>query len=144
MTLEQIKSVVLEFNQCVIQDGSRAAFERLVARGFVNHSAPPGAPSDGESLWRTFQDVLRPALSDLRVTVHQQVAEGDMVTTRKTVLGVHTGPLLGIQPTGRPVHIDVIDMVRVVDGRYTDHWGVNTLPAVLASLRAPAEPVRAE
>lgn len=43
---------------------------------------------------------------------------------------------MGIDATGRPVRIDVIDIVRVVGGRYAEHWGVNTLPVVLAQLRA--------
>jgi len=33
------------------------------------------------------------------------------------------------------VSISVIDIVRIEDGRYAEHWGVNTLPAVLAQLR---------
>jgi hypothetical protein len=36
------------------------------------------------------------------------------------------------------VAIEVIDIVRLAGGRYVEHWGVNTLPAVLASLRAQA------
>jgi len=86
-------------------------------------------------MWNTFQNVLRPALSKLTVTIHDQIAEGDKVTTRKTISGVHTGTLLGIRATGREVSISVIDIVRVEDGRYAEHWGVNTLPNVLAELR---------
>lgn len=69
------------------------------------------------------------------MTIHDQVAEGDKVTSRKTVCGTHTGTLLGIEPTGRAVSIDVIDIVRVVDGRYVEHWGINSLSSVLARLR---------
>jgi predicted ester cyclase len=79
--------------------------------------------------------VLRPALSDLRVEIHDQVAEGAKVTSRKTIRGRHTGTLLGVAATDRDVAIDVIDIVRVEDGRYAEHWGVNTLAAVLAGLR---------
>ncbi len=130
------KHVVRRFNAEVIQDGNRQSFEQLVAPGFVNRSAPPGTPNGPESLWATFQNVLRAGLSDLRVVIHDQVAEGDKVTTRKTITGHHTGELLGIPPTGRTVAIDVIDIVRVEQGRYAEHWGINTLPGVLAQLRA--------
>jgi len=58
------------------------------------------------------------------------------VTTRKSVHGVHTGTLMGIPATGWQVSIDVIDIVTVRDGRYVEHWGVNTLAAVLAQLRS--------
>lgn len=58
-----------------------------------------------------------------------------MVTTCKTIMGTHTGPLLGIAPTGQSIAIEVMDMVRLHDGKYYEHWGVNTLQAVLAHLR---------
>ena len=70
--------------------------------------------------------------------VAMRVAEGDRVTTRKTIRGTHAGPLPDIAPTGMVVAIEVIDIVRLRDGRYIEHWGINTLPAVLAQLRASA------
>jgi predicted ester cyclase len=102
---------------------------------FVNHSAPAGTDNGPNGMWHTFNNILRPALSDLQVHIHAQVAEGDIVTTRKTITGTHTGPLLGIAPTGQPVTIEVMDMVRLRNGKYYEHWGLNTLTAVLAHLR---------
>lgn len=130
------KQVVRQFNLDVIQGGRRDVFDALMAPDFVNHASPPGALSGGEGMWNTFENVLRPALDQLTVTIHDQLCDGDKVTTRKTIHGVHTGMLMGIAATGRPVAIDVIDIVRVRAGQYAEHWGINTLPAVLASLRA--------
>lgn len=131
------KDTVIAFNRDVIQNGNRDAFDALMAEGFINHAAPPGAPRGPEGMWHTFQNVLRPALSHMQVVIHVQVVEGAMVSTRKSITGTHTGELLGIAPTQRAVSIDVIDIVRVVNGQYVEHWGVNTLPTVLASLSAP-------
>jgi predicted ester cyclase len=86
-------------------------------------------------MWSTFQTVLRPALAGLTVTIHDQVAEGDKVTTRKTISGTHVGTLLGIEATGKPISIDVIDIVTVKGGRYVEHWGINNLQVVLANLQ---------
>ena len=129
------KDIVRRFNAEVIEAGDRAAFEALVAPGFVNRSAPQGAPNGPESLWNTFERVLRPAISDLRVTIHDQGSEGDRVTTRKTISGVHSGDLLGVARTDAPVTIDVIDIVRIENGRYAEHWGINTLAAAVDQLR---------
>jgi len=128
------KEVVRRFNIEVIQNGNEAEFHALMAPDFVNHSAPPEMPNGPESMWNTFQNVLRPALSDLKVTIHDQIGEGNKVTTRKTISGVHSGALMGVPATGRDVAISVIDIVRVEDGRYAEHWGLNTLSNVLAAL----------
>lgn len=128
------KEVVRRFNIEVIQNGSEAEFRALMSPHFVNHAAPTGMPNGPDSMWNTFQNVLRPALSNLRVTIHDQIAEGDKVTTRKTISGVHTGTLLGLPATGREVAISVIDIVRVEDGQYAEHWGLNTLSTVLTAL----------
>lgn len=135
MHLDTHKEAVRRFNSEVIQQGSRSAFEELMSDRFVNHSAPAGAPTGPEGMWHTFQNILRPALADLQVVIHDQVAEGDKVTTRKTITGTHEGALLGIAPTHKAVAIDVIDIVRIENGQYVEHWGINTLPQVLASLR---------
>jgi predicted ester cyclase len=50
------------------------------------------------------------------------LAEGDLVATRKTFRGTHQGPFMGLEPTGKQVEIGLIDIVRVVDGRVTEHW----------------------
>jgi len=135
VSIETNKAVVRRFNAEVIGGGNRQAFEALMDPEFVNRSAASGAPDGPESLWNTFHTVLRPALSGLSVVIHDQVCEGDKVTTRKTINGTHSGTFMGIDPTGRAVAIDVIDIVRVKDGRCAEHWGINTLAAVLAQLK---------
>ena len=135
--LERNKAVVIRFNKEVIERGSLIAFHELMAPDFVNRTAPAGVSSGADGMLHMLNDVLRPALPDLTVEIHDQIAEGDKVTTRKTLRGTHKGEFLGIAPTGRSVAIEVIDIVRVQDGRYAEHWGINTLPLVLAQLRSP-------
>ena len=135
MSAELNKQVVQRFNTEVIENGSLEAWQALMAPDFVNRSAPSGQPDGAQGMWDMFQHVLRPAFSELRVEIHDQVADGDKVTTRKTITGHHTGPLMGIAATGARVAIDVIDIVRVRDGQYVEHWGVNTLPTVMDQLK---------
>jgi predicted ester cyclase len=129
--------VVRRFNEEVIERGIEASFRELMAPDFVNRTAPPGAPTGPEGMSFFFERVLRPAFPDLRVEIHAQIAEGDLVTTRKTIRGTHRGELMGIPPSNRQVAIEVIDIVRVHHGRYAEHWGLTTLPEVLAQLRGP-------
>ena len=134
------KDVVRRFNREIIEQGSEAAYRALLPPTFVNRSAPPGFPAGPDGMRQMFEGALRPALADLRVEIHDQVVEGDKVTTRKTIHGTHRAPLFGIPATGRAIAIDVIDIVRVENGQYSEHWGVNTLPSVLAELSAAGAP----
>ncbi len=135
--LEKNKTVVRRFNKEVIEEGRLDSFKELMDEGFINRTAPADANNGPEGMLNTFNNILRPAFPDMTVTIYEQVAEGDLVTTRKSITGTHTGILMGIPPTGRTVTINVIDIVRVRDGKYFEHWGINTLPAVMAQLAKP-------
>ena len=67
--------------------------------------------------------MLHSAFPDLRTSIHDQVAEGDKVATRKSFHATHHGELMGIPPTGKEVAIEVNDIVRIADGKVAEHWG---------------------
>lgn len=67
------------------------------------------------------------ALPDLTVEVQLMVAEGDLVAVRSIMRGTHRGELMGVPPSGRRVAIDGIDILRVVDGRIVEHWGLTNV-----------------
>ena len=84
---------------------------------------------------------LRRAFSDFRLTIESLVADGDTVWLRMVATGTHDGPFMGNAATGRPMRIDVFDVIRVEDGRMVEHWGVpDRLGALLqlGLMRAPA------
>ena len=57
-----------------------------------------------------------------------------MVTTRKLLNGTHKGDFMGVPATGKAVQIQVIDIIRIKDGKYNDHWGMSNLAEVIAQL----------
>ncbi len=68
--------------------------------------------------------LFRQAFPDFRAEILDQLADGDKVVTRKAFLGTHRGPFMGIPSTGNPVRFELIDIVRVEDGRIVEHWNV--------------------
>ena len=131
--LMENKLVVQRFNREVVQGTNRQIFEELMHPNFINHSAPIHAQTS-EGMWNTFFNISKPAFPDLQVTILDQVAEGDLVTTRKVIPGTHLGKLFDIEPTGKKIEINVIDIVRIREGKYFEHWGLNTFEKVIAEL----------
>jgi predicted ester cyclase len=41
-----------------------------------------------------------------------------------------------VQPTGKPIAIDVIDICRYADGKLVEHWGVPDRMAILEQIGA--------
>jgi predicted SnoaL-like aldol condensation-catalyzing enzyme len=134
-TTELNKAVVRRFNREFIEQGNIQSLHELVADDFLNHTAAPGVPNDKEGMIYFLLKVLRAGFPDLRVDIFEQIAERDLVTTRKRITGTHAGTIAGIKPTNRKVEIHIMDMVRLRDGKYTDHWGYSNLAEVFASLR---------
>jgi predicted ester cyclase len=135
MTLqEQNKAIVLRFNKEFIEKGDVQVFHEIIAPHFINHSAPPGTPKGPEGVLYFFNEVLRPAFPNLSVEIFDILAEDDKVVTYKTFHGTHEGNFMGVPPSHLKVEIDVIDIVRLSNGKVTEHWNVMDLESVLERL----------
>ena len=58
------------------------------------------------------------------LTIHDWVAEGDRVVTRKTFHGTHQGDFMGIPAMSKQVTFDIIDILRIAGGKMAEHWAV--------------------
>ena len=123
MSAEQNKALIRRMVEELQSGHNLDVVDALFAADFVDHSVPPGLPSSREGVKMQFA-MFFSAFPDLQVVIHDQVAEGDRVVTRKTFHGTHQGDLFGIPPTDRTVAFDVIDILCVQDGKITDHWNV--------------------
>lgn len=131
---EQNKKIVLRFNEEVIEQGNLTTLHELVAEDFFNHSAPPGVSNGRDGMIYFLLEVLRKAFPDLKAEIFDQVAEGDKVVTRKAFQATHTGELFGISPTNKKITLEVIDIIRLRNGQYIEHWGISNLQSVVAEL----------
>jgi predicted ester cyclase len=133
MTTEANKKVVLRFNRDFLERGDSSVLKDLIADNFHNHTAPMNAAADVEGL-KQYIGVLRKAFPDMKVEIHQQVAENDMVCTMKTIHATHLGEIMGRPATGKKIAINIIEMVRIENGKYVEHWGRNDLMQVVQQL----------
>jgi predicted ester cyclase len=96
-----------------------------VAPDYRNHNA---FVPDGREANRQFWTGFFHALPDLTVTMEDLVISGDRVVGRFVYRGTHAGELMGIGATGRKVEMRSIDIWRVKDGMFVEHWDeLNTL-----------------
>lgn len=136
---EAAKAIVRQNTEEVQGRGDWELFERLFADSFVDHTPQPGVPASKDGV-RVLYKALRAAFPDFHAEIHWQSAEGDLVTTYKIYYGTHQGPFLGIAPTGRKIHFEAVDAMRVQGGQITDHWGVGNLYSLVQQLKGEEGP----
>ena len=120
----------------LISGGDIDGFGGLVAAGFVEHEETPGlAPTKAGALELFRGD--RAAFPDMRMAVEEIIASGDRTVARVTVSGTQDGEFMGMPPSGRPVEVRLIDIMRFDDaGLIAEHWGVVDMLSLLQQLGA--------
>ncbi len=93
--------------------------DQFVAEDYINHNA---FVADGREANRQFWGAFFTGLPDLSATMEDLVVSGDRVVGRFVYRGTHTGELMGIPASGNAVEMRSIDIWRVGDGRFVEHW----------------------
>ena len=64
------------------------------------------------------------AFPDIHITIEDLIEEDDKVVEKDTVTGTHLGEFNGLPPTGKSVAYTEIFIMRFVNGRIAEIWGV--------------------
>jgi predicted ester cyclase len=106
--------------------GNLAAADEILAPALVSHavSLPPRTGTDGIKAQAV---LLRTAIPDLRVSLEDQIAEGDRVVSRWFGSGTHSGPLAlpglaPVDPTGAPIGFAEIRIDRFNGDWIVESW----------------------
>ena len=140
MTLEQNKQVVARFVEVCQNQHNLGFADEIMHSEFTNHYRPEGqaivdAPGRPASGFQRFYGMLLEGFPDATMTIDEQVAERDLVATRKTFRGTHRGELWGLAPTGNRVTWEFIDIFRVRDDKLVEHWTSMDIEALRAQMR---------
>jgi predicted ester cyclase len=92
---------------------------------YRDHNAPAGATQGNKRVLEVAEQVMK-TFPDLRYEVEAAIAEDELVSLRLLMRGTHKGPLMGmgLPATGKEVAVKHLHMIRVVDGKISDHWAV--------------------
>jgi predicted ester cyclase len=133
MSIEESKAVYRRFVEDVINQGKLDVVGELFSPDYLDHSAPPGAPSGLEGV-KAVQSLFRTGFPDVHFTIENLVGEGDKVATRVTGSGTNTGPFMGRPPTGKRATWESMGVFRVANGKIVEHWGAPDLFSLLQQL----------
>lgn len=124
MSGEEIKTISRQYVEEVQSGHDLDAMEKFISPDIVDHRGSPGTTQGIERSKQFFAGLFH-AFPGLHAEIHEQIADDDKVWTYKTMHGTHLGDLFGIAPTGKSISYDVIDIVRIRNGKITDHWAVS-------------------
>ena len=81
-----------------------------------------------------WQRPFQAAFSDKVCIDEARIAQGEWVAAFGRQEAVHSGPFMGIEPTGKRVEIRYMDFWKVKDGKIVDNWVMVDFPAVMRQL----------
>jgi steroid delta-isomerase-like uncharacterized protein len=93
--------------------------DRFVAEDYRDHDA---FADNGREANRQFWIAFFAAIPDVSGSMEDLVISGDRVVGRFVHRGTHTGDFMGIPASGNPVEMRTIDIWRVEDGMFVEHW----------------------
>lgn len=130
------KAMLHQYHEEVWQQHDLSKFDQYFDPQFVSHANPPDAPP-GPDTAKQFMGALFTAFPDLTSHEDALLGDGDRVAIQWTIHATHTGYLFNMPPTGKPIEVSGMDVLRVSNGRFIEHWGGigDQLPKIYTQLQ---------
>lgn len=137
-TSDAYKKIVIDLINVVWTQGNLDALPSFWTDNCINH-ADPSAEKVGLTALRRYHAEYSQtftSFSEVSIAVPQQVGEGDRVVTQIRTTAKHTGPFMGMAPTGRVVELATIRIDRFVEDKIAEHWSVADMAGLLMQISA--------
>lgn len=115
-----LQSLVEQALAHLANPATRDRYFDLYAESVVLHGyegVPPGL--DGV---KAFYQTIFTAFPDLTVHAHDFVEQPNKLAVRFVLTGTHHGPFQGIPPTGRPIQVPGITILRFENAQCVERW----------------------
>ncbi|MGI8547792.1 MAG: ester cyclase [Gemmatimonadaceae bacterium] len=93
--------------------------DEFVTEDYINHNA---FVADGREANRQFWSEFFTGLPDLSATMEDVVIAGDRVVGRFVYRGTHSAELMGVPASGNAVEMRSIDIWRLQNNMFIEHW----------------------
>jgi len=131
--------VIRRFTSEFINTASPAFAAELIAAdaAFVAPGMPPLRGPDG---YLALLGMLRGGFPDVQWTLEETVAEGEKVAARFTMRGTHTGPFMGVPPSGKSFAVTSMAIYRLSGGQIVEEHGLPDMLGILQQIGAIPPP----
>jgi steroid delta-isomerase-like uncharacterized protein len=130
-----LKALVRSYIEEVWGRGNLDAVELYFGANYRRHLSPTLEPLSLNGQKQRLAD-FRAAFPDVKITIEDVFSEGAYVIFRSTMSGTHRGRFQGMQPTGKMITVSLVDIIRVENGKFVEHWGGPDLYDLLRQLGA--------
>ncbi len=136
VSAEENKAIVHRFYDEFVDKGNLQIVNELHTSDYQHHDPDASDPGGGVEGYIRRNTVFPKAFPNGKLTIEDQVAEGDKAAIRITMRATQTGDLPGIPATGRPVTIVSTHICRISDGRIAEEWKLFDALGMLRQLGA--------
>ncbi len=122
MPPEDAAQLIAHYVEEVLNQGNLELLNEICAPDYKRHLSPVTEPlSLNEQRERLA--AIRTAFPDWELKLEEIICEGDIIAFRATVRGTQKGVFLGLPATGKSVKASALDIIRIRDRKFIEHWG---------------------
>jgi steroid delta-isomerase-like uncharacterized protein len=124
MAADDNKALIRRFYADVWDGTNYDVADEVFTDDNVRHDPRGGEPPGGPEGQKQIAAAFRQAFPDLRFVVDMLVAEGDVVVGYWTATGTHEGAWAGVEPTGRGMRFNGVNIFRIHGGKVVELWNL--------------------
>ena len=135
MTLEENKAIARRYNEEIWGKGDLTVVDEIVSPDFFEHGTDMNGPN-GVKQGAAF---IHKTNSNIRITVEDQIAEGDKVMNRLEAHGIYVGGRNDVPDTAIGKQWSITRMfyvIRIVDGKIVEVWHAHDELVIMKQLGA--------
>ena len=116
------KGIVMHFYDDVLSQGKLDQADKYLAMNAIEHDPSADPKLSAIDNLKAWLKMFRGAFPDLKITIEDVITEGDRVVVRSRMTGTNTGEFMGMKATGKKIDIEGVDIMRIADGKFVEHW----------------------
>jgi len=116
------KTIVKNYIEKVINTGDVGIITRFISHDYVEIYNNKRFSIGIEGAIEHIKGV-RNTYPDLKLSIDNQIEEGDFVATCYTMRGTHTGSWMGIKPTGKKMEVTGVNIDKIIENKIVEHGG---------------------